>query len=241
MTPVGHRPLCLRPRRRLAPLVAALSLLLALPLSASFFVRIKGSAADLVRSTGARELYRSEATVNGRPASVTVLGYAVPMREAAAAVRSLWKLPPLDAGSRPFVDGAWITREEDGRRIDFLLLPGADASGCSAWLVESAPGEGDAAAIPPPPGANPLPEGEVVTWMEIGRTHSLLTVHEAAGTPEDVLSALKGALAADGWEPLVAGPSTAFFARDGRACVAVAVPVREGVVRASVLRQRAGK
>ena len=229
-------------RRWLPALLLGLSVLAALPLSASFFVRMKGGAADLVRTTGAREIYRSEATVNGRPASVMALGYDVPMREAAASVRSLWGLPPLDAGSRPFVNGAWITREEDGRKIDFLLLPGADASGCSAWLVESDAGEGDAKAVPPPPpGGNPLPGGELLSWMEISRTHSLFTVHESAGTAEDALSALSASLAGEGWELLLRGSSTAFFGRDGRACVAVAAPVREGVVRVSILRQQAGR
>lgn len=222
-------------------LALALSLLAALPLPASFFMRLKGSAADLVRTTGAREIYRSDATVDGRAASVTALGYDVPMREAAAAVRSLWKLPPLKAGSRPYVNGAWITREEDGRRIDLLLLPGADASSCSAWLMEGDAGGGGAQAIPPPPDTNPLPGGELLTWIEVKRTHSLFTVHEAPGSPEDVLASIASTLASDGWEPLVTGSYTAIFARDGRACVAIATVVREGVVRASVLRQRGKK
>ncbi len=238
----GVLPSCfeLSPGKRVI-LVVALSLLAALPLSASFFMRMKGSAADLVRTTGAREIYRSDATVNGRAASVTALGYNVPMREAAAAVRSLWKLPPLEAGSRPYVNGAWITREESGRKIDFLLLPGADASGCSAWLIESDLGGRDAAAVPALPDTNPLPGGELLTWIEVKRTHSLFTVHEAAGSPEDVLASIASNLASDGWEPVIKGSSTAIFARDGRACVAIATPVREGVARASVLRQRAAK
>ena len=213
------------------------TLLLALPLFASIFMRIRSSAADLLKATGGRIVYDAKASVNGEDATITVLGFDGPLHETASSIRSLWRLPPLETGTAPDIDGAWITRTEGTTRRTLLLFPGGSADRCSAWLVETGAKAGG--PIPPPPGGNPLPSADLKSWIENLGSRMVLTVHETTADPASCLSEISGRLVSDGWLPLVEGPSSALFANDGKAAVAAAFPSgRTAVTRAIVLRQR---
>lgn len=229
-------------RRRATPLLGALllgaMLFAALPVQASFFMRLRGSDSRQLQILGGRTIYRSGAIVNGRAAELRVLGFDFPVADVADEVRRLWQLPAV-----PRHMGAWITRAQNGRLSHLLLLPGADGGSSSAWLIEQREAAGRAAGEPPPPpGANPCPGAEVRFWAVNERTRSLLVIGETSATPAAAREAATAALALEGWTPMLpaAAGGLAILARDGRAALVFATRQEDAAVtRIAVLRQGA--
>ena len=216
-------------------LLAAVSAF-ALTAQAAFFMRLKTPSAQALRGAGGRVVRTTEARVNGREARVSVIGFDRPLAEAEDAIRRFWNLSaPAQAAS--FYSGAWITRMEGDVRQDILLFPGANADTCSAWLVECAPGEGGAVS---PAGGDPLPGATLVSCIEMKDTGSVRTLHEMSGSPADAARAAEAGLATLGWETVLAGDTTVYFAKDGRAAVAVARAADAvGRSRVTILRSKA--
>ncbi len=231
------------PARRITPPLAALLLgailLAAVPLHGSFFMRLRGSDSRQLLALGGRTVYRCKATVNGRSAELSVLGFDFPLHEVADEVRRLWRLPAV-----PRHMGAWIERSRNGRQSHLLLLPGADGGSSTAWLIEQREGAARAAGerAPPPPGANPCPGAEVRCWVLNERTRSLLVIGETRDSPADAQAAATSTLAAEGWTPMLpaAAGGLALLARDGRAALIFATRrAGESLTRVAVLRQGA--
>lgn len=208
------------------------------PLLASFFMRLRSSASNLLKATGGRVVYDAKASVNGRDASIAVLGFDRPLRETASSARSFWNLPPLEAGTAPDIDGAWITKTSDGIQQTLLLMPGNSADTCSAWLVETEAKNAETPP-PPPPGGNPLPTADLQSWIENQTSHTLLTVHETTETPAGCIEEASARLVADGWAAVFTGPSCALFSNGDKTGAVAAFPgPRTGITRAVVIRQR---
>jgi hypothetical protein len=223
----------------LAALLLGALLLAALPLQASFFMRLRGSDSRQLQALGGRTIYRSGATVNGQSAELRVLGFDFPVAEVADEVRRLWQLPAV-----PRHMGAWITRVQDGRLSNLLLLPGADGGSSTAWLIEQRAGAARAAGeqVPPPPGASPCPGADVRFWVLNERTRSLLVIGETRDSPAAAQAAATQALADEGWTPMLpaAAGGLAILARDGRGALVFATRQDgEAFTRIAVLRQGA--
>lgn len=217
--------------RLFARLLPAAVSAFALTAQASFFMRLKTPASRALSEIGGRVVRTAEARVNGREAKVSVLGFDRPLPEAEDSVRRLWKLPP-PTSSPAFFAGSWITRFEGDVRQDILLIPGNNAESCSAWLIECASG-GDGAMVPP--GGDPLPGATLVSCIEMKDTGSVLTLHEVSGSPSEGARAAEAGLAALGWQTVLAGDTTVYFAKDGHAAVVYAEDVN-GRTRVAVLR-----
>lgn len=208
------------------------------PLFAKVFMRLRSSSADFLKATGGYEIYDAKASVNGKEAIISVLGFDRPLYETASSIRSFWKLPRLKVETSPEFNGAWLTKTGNGQKQTLLLLPGNSAGTCSAWLVETSDRE-DPGDLPPPPDGNPLPSADLTSWIENQSSKTVLTVHETTATPSACLAEGSEYLQANGWTPVVEGPSCSIFSNGNKAGAIAAFPAeRPGVTRAVVIRQR---
>ena len=205
----------------------------AITAQAAFFMRLRLPSAQALKAAGGRLVRTTEARVNGEEARISVIGFDCPLREAEASVRRLWNLP-ASAPSAFFSTGAWITRTESGVRQDIFLFPGNDAETCSAWLAERVADNGETAPVSSP-GGDPLPTGRLTGCIEMKDTGSVLTTHEYDGAPADAVRSAEAGLTSMGWEKILSGDTTSYFAKDGHAAVAVAY-VADGSTRVAILR-----
>ncbi len=215
--------------------VLFLVLAYSLPAHSAFFMRLRMPSSQTLKGIGGHVVRTAEARVNGRGAKVSVIGFDRPLAEAEDAIRRLWKLP-APGSAAAFLSGSWITRLEGGVRQDILLFPGLNAESCSAWLVECMPGEaGELTSA----GGDPLPGATLIGCIEMKDTGSIFTLHEMPGSPNDGARAAEAGLAALGWETVLAGDATVYFAKDGHAAVACATGAG-GRTRVAVLRAGGG-
>ena len=208
-------------------------LLFAVTLHASFFMRLKASSAQTLKSVGGHVVSSAEALVNGAEAKIQVFGFDSPMTEVAAEIRKAWNLPEIDAGRSFAVDGAWITREDGERTDSVLLLPGESSEGCSVWLVEAKTAlENTAFSVP---GGNPFPSAALKSCIQMKGSGTVLTIHETSAGPTFALRDVEAGMATLGWVPVLQGDTTSYFAKDGHAAAVVAYEA-DGVTRVSVIR-----
>ena len=191
----------------------------------AFFMRLRGSERRQLQALGGQPIYRATARINGAPAEVNVFGFGSAARDVADEIRRLWQLPPL-AAQGP----AWLTRLRDGRTIHLLVLPGVRLSDTTVWLIEPRDRGRlpQGTAIPPPPGVNLCPAGELHGWIANDQTHSLFILYR---TPEPPAAALQGAadaLAAEGWQEQARTGTLSLLAREGRTALACAATGGDG-------------
>ena len=225
--------------RLIARMLLTAGIAFAITAQAAFFMRVKLPSAQTLQGAGGRLVRTTEARVNGEEARISVFGFDCPIGEADAAIRRLWNLPTQTSAVSPLFTGTWITRTESGVRQDIFLMPGNSSESCSAWLSERAE-DGDNPAKLSSPGSDPLPEGKLISCIEMKDTGSVLTLHEYDGLPADGVRAAEAGLAALGWGTVLSGDTTSYFAKDGHAAVAVAYS-SDGVTRVSILRSGGGK
>ncbi len=211
--------------------ILSLFITFSVPAHGAFFMRLRMPTSQTLKGIGGRVVRTTEARVNGCEARVSVIGFDRPLAEAEDAVRRLWKLP-APASTAAFFSGTWITRMEGDVRQDILLFPGSNAESCSAWLVECASGEGGDLT---PSGGDPLPGATLLSCIEMKDTGSVLTLHDMSGSPSDGARAAEAGLATLGWETVLAGDTTVYFAKDGHAAVACATGAN-GRTRVAILR-----
>lgn len=204
--------------------VAISAVLVALALATSegaFFMRVKTTMRKALDGGAAVE--RSDATVNGRDATICVFAFDRPRHELAAEIA---KALPVD------MDGGFMASVvEGGVESRLLILPGTDAGSCLAWLVESR--TGDAAM----PDDNILPGSDMLSHISIKRTGCVFSLHEVSGTPETAMRDAEAALSAGGWKLLLSGDRTSYFGKAGRQSVAVVAAFRAGnATRVAIVR-----
>lgn len=206
--------------RRLATVLALLALALSVA-EGAFFMRVKSTVRKAL--DGGRTIERSDATVNGRDATISVFAFDRPRHELAAEIAKTLSVE---------MDGGFMASViEDGAESRLLLLPGADAGSCVAWLVESK--AGDVAM----PDNNILPGSVMLSHISIRKTGCAFSLHDVAGTPESAVRDAEAALCARGWKLLLSGDTTAYFAKPGRQSVAVAAAFRHGnATRVAIVR-----
>ncbi len=209
--------------RLLGLAVLAGSLLFATALPAAFSLRLAGTAGTLLEQLGGRTIYRAGYEINGTPGRLTVVGFSDELERVAPDVRRVLGMPAAPRG-------AGLARTiRDGQETTLLLLPGGDARGSLAWLMERrAPAAGAAADAPPPrPRDLPLaPSAEVLFTAANTRSHVLLVVAEMAGAAPTAHAAQADQLLSRGWVACQsdARSELAVFARDGQTCLVYTAP-----------------
>lgn len=207
--------------------------------SGAFFMRVRSSALQAMKSSGGKVLTQSDAMVNGRDCKLTVIGFEKSISEAANDIGRLMKIPKGAAELPIYIDGTWLTSEEDGVRRDVMFFPGKYSDSCTAWLVES-----DASARDMPlssvPGGDPFPAADLISCIHIKSSGTVLTVHESAGAIPTCARAVENTMTSLGWEVLLSNDSTSYFAKGGNAAVALSY-ASHGGVRTIVVRRNDAK
>ena len=197
-------------------------------------MRVRLPSAQALKAAGGRLVRTTEARVNGKEARISVIGFDCPLQEAEASIRRLWNLPPAKTSVAPLFTGTWLTKTESGTHQDIFLFPGNNSETCSAWLSEHVADNEEATPLSSP-GGDPLPGGKLAGCIEMKDTGSVLTLHEYDGMPADAVRAAEVGLSALGWGTVLSGDTTAYFAKDGHAAVAVAYSA-DGITRVAILR-----
>lgn len=209
-------------------------LLLSSKVEAAFFMRLKSSAIQAVKAAGGVVVNKCDAVVNGQEAKLTVVGFDRPLAEASAEISRFLNVSETGAGKSFDVDGSWIRLKENGIAQNVILFPGNSADTCSAWLIETE-ADKEVGVIPELPDNNPFPSAELKSCIQLKRSGTVLTVHESVASPSECLRSVEATMASLGWETVISGTSTAYFAKNGHAA-AVTVHNADGISRVSVIR-----
>ena len=193
----------------------------------AFFMRLRGSERRQLQAMGGQPVYRATARINGAPADLSVFGFGSAARDVADEIRRRWQLPSLTAQGP-----AWLTRLHDGRAIHLLVLPGVRLSDATVWLIEPHDRgplpHGD--AIPPPPGIDACPSGELHGWIANDQTRSLFILYRTPLPPAAALQGAAAALAVEGWQEQARAGTYTLLAREGRTALACAAAGGDGSV-----------
>jgi len=202
-------------------LLAAATLLAAGPLAADVFRTLRGRAADRLAALGGQTLHRSEASVNGEPATLTVFGFdGSPGERVPHLARGLGLPQPRRRSVACLLSGGAAAE-----RVHLLTLP-AGLGKTLAFLITHRPPSAEPGRPPPWPDDLPRPGGaEAIFSASLAATRTTLvsaTVPSPAAAAAEIDAILRGA----GWSP--AAPATPSFALYQRRTAAFAVLSQPG-------------
>jgi hypothetical protein len=205
-------------------------------LLADVFRTLGGSATDRLSATGGETVYRSEATVNGEPAQLTVFGFSgSPAERGAGLARALGIAAPQTSA-----DGLMITGTSGGEQLDLLILPAGLDKTLAILITRKPPRAGRAAPDWPD---LPRPANAELTFTATLAATRVTLVSATVPSPPEVAGREMGALLiADGWAR--AAPPTralALYQRRQATCAVLTQPdAASGATRITLL-QRIGQ
>jgi len=204
-------------------LLAATALLAAGPLAADVFRTLRGRAADRLAALGGQTLHRSEATVNGEPAALSVFGFAGPPGERVQQLaRGLGLRPPPRGRS----DACLLSGGSAAERVHLLTLP-AGLDKTLALLITHRPPSADRGRPPPWPDDLPRPGGAEATFSaSLAATRTTLVSAAVPSPAADAAAETDALLRGAGWSP--AAPATPSFALYQRRTATFAVLTQPG-------------
>lgn len=167
---------------------------------ADVFMRIGNRAERVLEQAGGRSVYQTDVSINGQPASLTLLGFDRSPGEVGPQLAQRLGLPVPSAGE---ADGAHLTGVRKTRALNVILLPGSRPDTTLAMLVDQRAANASRAAdqdmrwpdLPHPVDAMP-------TFTAVNAaTRTTLAVANAAAAPEALHAEMLTRLQADGWQP----------------------------------------